>query len=253
MARGRLVSTRAHQGPCRASNLVVPGSRGSWMVSGPPYSWSNHAARNPGGGGSGAAYPMTNVGILSSFPAAFRLIFFTTEFLAGQRIFDIGRCGRDASAEKGMACQDRLLHEPGNFTIGEMAFDSRPEPGDVLRLRVVHFEQTAGAEAERGKISRGLRMGKRQAFHEFPHHVHRLPVLLRDAGVLQERRRLVAVDRCELLSNLLAAAVPMQIPPSAQVHQDVEDEAVPAVELLQQLVVRAASSHADLDQFLFFF
>src|SRR2546428_13562975 len=99
MPRGRLVTTKAHRGRCWASTLVVAGARGSWMVSGPPYSWANQAARNPGGGGSGAAYPMTNIGTFSPFPAAFRLIFFQSAWLAGQRVLAVGRGGRDARAK----------------------------------------------------------------------------------------------------------------------------------------------------------
>src|SRR3989442_13695014 len=112
MARGRLVSTKAHQGPCWASNLVVAGARGSWIVRGPPYSWSNQAARNPGGGGSGAAYPMTNSGTFSSFPAVFRLMFFKSAWLAGQPVLDVGRGGREERAGAGEAGQYRPRDEP---------------------------------------------------------------------------------------------------------------------------------------------
>src|SRR5712692_4284642 len=251
MARGRLVSTRALQGPCWASNLVVPWSRGSWMVSGPPYSWSNQSARNPGGGGSGAAYPMTNIGTFSSFPAAFRLIFFKSALLAGQRVLDVGRGGRDARAEGGVAGQDRPLHEPGDRAIGEVPLHARAQPGDVLCFRVIHLEQAAGAEPERRQVDRGVRVGERQAFHLLLDLIQDGPILGRDAGILEKGGRLVAMDRRELLSDLLATAVPMQVAPSAQVHKDVEDEAVAAPELLQEFVVRTTPPQRDFDQVFF--
>src|SRR3989442_10418841 len=254
MARGRLVSTRALQGPCRASNLVVAGSRGSWMVSGPPYSWSNQAARNPGGGGSSAAYPMTNIGTFSSFPTVFRLIFSRAPCLAGQRVLDVGRGGRDARAEGGVAGQDRPLHEPGDRAIGEVPFDTGAEPGHVLRFRVIHLEQAAGAESERRQVGRGVSVGERQALDLLLDLIHDSPILSRDAGLLEKGGRLVAVDRRELLPDLLAAAVPGQVAPSAEGHEDVEDEAVAAPELLQELIVRAAPPprHFDPGRFLLF-
>src|SRR2546422_2123684 len=251
MSRGRLVSTRALQGPCWASNLVVWGSRGSWMVSGPPYSWSNHAARNPGGGGSGAAYPMTNSGTFNSFPAAFRLIFFKSALLAGQRVLDVRRGGRDARAESGVAGQDRPLHEPGDRAIGEVPFDTGAEPGHVLRFRVLHLEQAAGAESERRQVGRGVSVGERQALDLLLDLIHDSPILSRDAGILEKGGRLVAVNRRELLPDLLAAAVPVQIAPSAEVHEHIEDEAVAAAELLQKLIMGAAPPQGDLDQVLF--
>src|SRR5438445_9095577 len=251
MARGRLVSTRALQGPCRASNLVVPGSRGSWIVSGPPYSWSNQAARNPGGGGSGAAYPMTNSGTFNSFPAAFRLIFFKSALLTGQRVLDVGRGGRDARAEGRVAGQDRLLHEPGDRAIGEVSLHARTQPGHVLRFRVIRLEQAAGAESERRQVGRGVSVGERQALDLLLDLVHDSPILGRDAGLLEKGGCLIAVDRRELLPGLLAAAVPVQVPPSAEVHEDVEDEAVAAPELLQEFVVRTAPPQRDFDQVRF--
>ena len=63
--------------------------------------------------------------------------------------------------------------------------------------------------------------------------------------------RLVAVDRRELLPDLLAAAVPVQVAPSAEVHEHIEDEAVAAAELLQELIMGAAPPQRDLDQVLF--
>src|SRR5437016_447638 len=251
MARGRLVSTRALQGPCRASNLVFWGSRGSWMVSGPPYSWSNQAARNPGGGGSGAAYPMTNVGTFSSFPAVFRLIFFKSAWLTGQRVLDVGRGGGDARAESGVASQDRPLHEPGDRAIGEVALHARTEPGNVLRFSIIHLEQAAGAAPERSQVMRDVRMGKRQAFHLLLDLIQGGPILDRDAGVLEKGGCLVAMDRRELLPDLLAAAVSVQVAPSTQVHEDVEGETVAAPELLQEFIVRTAPPQRDFDQILF--
>src|SRR2546422_11465076 len=248
MARGRLVSTSALQGPCRAATLVVAGSRGSWMVSRPPYSWSNQAARNPGGGGSGAAYPMTNSGTFSSFPAAFRLIFFKSALLTGQRVLDVRRGGRDARAEGGVAGQDRPLHEPGDRAIGEVPFDTGAEPGHVLRFRVIHLEQAAGAESERRQVGRGVSVGERQALDLLLDLIHDSPILSRDAGLLEKGGRLVAVDRRELLPDLLAAAVAGQVAPSAEGHEDVEDEAVGAPELLQEFVGRGAPPQGDFDQ-----
>src|SRR5216117_3563515 len=251
MARGRLVSTRALQGPCRASNLVFWGSRGSWMVSGPPYSWSNHAARNPGGGGSGAAYPMTNIGTLSSFPAAFRLIFFKSAWLTGQRVLDVGRGGCDARAKSRVAGQDSLLHEPGDRAIGEVSLHARTQSGHVLRFRVIHLEQAAGAEPERRQVGRGVSVGERQALDLLLDLIQDSPILGRDAGLLEKGGRLVAVDRRELLPDLLAAAVPVQVSPSAEVHENVEDETVAAPELLQELIVRTAPPQRDFDQVRF--
>src|SRR6266540_5074861 len=198
------------------------------MVSGPPYSWSNQAARNPGGGGSGAAYPMTNSGTFSSFPAAFRLIFFKSALLAGQRVLDVGRGGRDARAESGVAGQDRLLHEPGDRAVGEVSFHAGAELGDVLRFRVIHLEQAAGAEPERRQVGRGVCMGERQALDLLLDLIQDSLILGRDAGLLEKGGRLVPVDRRKLLPDLLAAAVSVQVPPSAEVHEDVEDEAVAA-------------------------
>src|SRR3989449_10849967 len=252
MPRGRLVSIRAHQGPCWASNLVVAGSRGSWMVSGPPYSWSNQAARNPGGGGSGAAYPMTNIGTFSSFPAVFRLIFFKSAWLAGQRVLDVGRDGRDARAESGVAGQDCPLHEPRDRAIGEVPFHARAQPGDILRFRVIHLEQAAGAEPERRQVGRGVRVGEGQAFYLLLDLVHDGPVLGHDSGILEKGRHFVAVDRRELLPDLLAAAVPGQVAPSAEVPEHIGDEAVTAAGLLQELIMGAAAPHGGLGQVLFF-
>src|SRR3989449_7707510 len=237
MAEGRLVSTRALQGPCWASNLVVPGSRGSWMASGPPYSWSNQAARNPGGGGSGAAYPMTNIGTFSSFPVVFRLIFFKSALLAGQRVLDVGRGGRDACAEGGVAGQDRPLHEPGDRAVGEVPFDTGAEPGHVLRFRVIHLEQAAGAESERRQVGRGVSVGERQALDLLLDLIHDSPILSRDAGLLEKGGRLVAVDRRELLPDLLAAAGPAQDAPSAAGPGGVEHGAGAAPGLLAELLV----------------
>src|SRR2546428_6219938 len=251
MARGRLVSTRAHQGPCWASNLVVAGARGSWMVSGPPYSWSNQAARNPGGGGSGAAYPMTNIGTFSSFPAVFRLISFKSAWLAGQRVLDVGRGGRDARAKSRVAGQDRPLHEPRDRAIGEVSLHARAQPGDVLRFRVIHLEQAADAEPERRQVGRGVRVGERQAFDLLLDLIQDGPILGRDAGLLEKGGCLVAMDRRELLPDLLAAAVPGEGAPSAEVHEGVQDEAVAAPELLQELIVRAAPPPRDFDQVRF--
>src|SRR3989442_582095 len=251
MARGRLVSTRAHQGPCWSANLVVPGSHGSWIVSGPPYSWSNQAARNPGGGGSGAAYPMTNSGTFSSFPAAFRLIFFKSALLTGQRVLDVGRGGRDARAKSRVAGQDRPLHEPGDRAIGEVSLHARTQPGHVLRFRVIHLEQAAGVESERRQVGRGVRVGERQAFDLLLDLIQDGPILGRDAGLLEKGGCLVAMDRRELLPDLLAAAVPVQVPPYAEVPEDVADEAVVSPELLQELIVRAAPPQRDFDQVLF--
>src|SRR2546428_5994378 len=251
MARGRLVSTRAHQGPGWASTLVVAGARGSWMVSGPPYSWSNQAARNRGGGGSGAAYPMTNIGTFSSFPAVYSLIFIKSAWLAGQRVLDVGRGCRDARAKSRVAGQDRPLHEPRDRAIGKVPLHARAQPGDVLRFRVIHLEQAADAEPERRQVGRGVRVGERQAFDLLLDLIQDGPILGRDAGLLEKGGCLVAMDRRELLPDLLAAAVPVQVPPSAEVHEDVEDEAVAAPELLQELIVRAAPPQRDFDQVLF--
>src|SRR3989454_3796478 len=252
MPGGGLVSTRAPQGPCWASSLVVAGARGSWMVSGPPYSWSNQAARNPGGGGSGAAYPMTSFGTSSSFPAVFRLIFFKSAWLAGQRVLDVGRGGRDARAKSRVAGQDRPLHEPRDRAIGKVPLHARAQPGDVLRFRVIHLEQAADAEPERRQVGRGVRVGERQAFDLLLDLIQDGPILGRDAGLLEKDGCLVAMDRRELLPDLLAAAVPVQVPPSAEVPEDVEDEAVAAPEPLQELIVRAAPPQRDFDQVRFF-
>ena len=51
----------------------------------------------------------------------------------------------------------------------------------------------------------------------------------------------------EVLLDLLTAPMPVQVPPPPDVHQHIEDERVPAAELLDQLVVRAPLAERDLD------
>src|SRR5213594_4983167 len=94
-------------------------------------------------------------------------------------------------------------------------------------------------------------MGEGQAFYLLLDLVHGGSVLGRDAGGLKMGGRLVAMDRRELLPDLLAAAVPVQVAPSAEVHEHIEDEAVAAAELLQELIMGAAPPQGDLDQVLF--
>jgi hypothetical protein len=60
------------------------------------------------------------------------------------------------------------------------------------------------------------------------------------AGGLDLLRRVVAVGGGELLPDLHAAAVAVHVAEAAQVHEDIEAEALPGGEGAQQFVVLAA-------------
>src|SRR5207245_10232271 len=116
--------------------------------------------------------------------------------------------------------------------IGGVPLHAGSQPGDILRFRVIHLEQAASAKTERSQVGGDVRVGERQALDLLLDLVHHGPILGRDAGFLEKGGRLMAMDRRELLPDLPAAAVPVQVAPSAEVHEDVEDKAVAAAELL---------------------
>ena len=112
-----------------------------------------------------------------------------------------------------------------------MTLDARTKPRNVFRFRIVHLEQAAGAKAEGRQVRGRFRMGTPEALELLSNDRHCFAIARGHAGGGKDLGDVIAVYGGEVLANLLAASMAMEIAPAAQVHQDIEDEAVAAMEL----------------------
>ena len=127
-----------------------------------------------------------------------------------------------------------------------MAFHPGAELGDVFRFGIVHLEEAPDFEPEGDGVERPFGAGLLELFDVDAHGIHRLSVFGIQSRLHERRRHVVAVDRAEVLLDLLTAPVPVHVAPAADVHQDVEGEGVAAAEFLDEFVIGTPRFHTHV-------
>ncbi len=124
--------------------------------------------------------------------------------------------------------------------------------GDVNRLGEIHLEERALAECQGKQVIGSVRIGRGLSHlrRGLSGAVHDVVVALLDAGAANLVGHVVAVQGGEVLADLDAAAVAVQVAIGADIHQDVEAELLPGGESAQKLVVLATVAQAEVDDFV---
>ena len=179
--------------------------------------------------------------------------------LALEQVDGLGEVGdAEVFGEGGVLALYGEVHFPGDAAVGEVSGGAGAELRDVLGFGEVHFEEGADAGGEgqevegvlgslrrgaggdgagggEGGVDGGLVGGEDAGFGE--------------AGGVAGLRGFVAVEGGEVLDDLGAAAVAVHVAEAANIHEDVEAEALAGVEGAEGFVVAAAVAEAEVNDF----
>jgi hypothetical protein len=123
----------------------------------------------------------------------------------------------------------------------------------VFGLGIIHFEKTADFKAEWNGVQRRFLVRCPELIDIRPHGIHGGSIVGIQSSLDQGRRHVIAMDRRKILLDLLASPMPVQIAPSADIHQNVEHKPIAATEFLDQFLIWASLAKSDFDQVLFLF
>ena len=147
-----------------------------------------------------------------------------------------------------MPARDCLIHLPGNTPVREVSRGRRAQFRDVESFGEVHFEEGARACTQRQNVARLILQAELFKMNErFMCLGHGSVILAQEAGLGETFRNFVAVNIGERLQDLDAAAMAMHVAEAADVHEDVEAEAMTGAEGPKEFVVASAMLRAKGD------
>jgi len=168
----------------------------------------------------------------------------------------------DVLGEGGVLTLKFQKHLPGDAAIAEVASGAGAELGDVLRFGKVHFEQGANAGGERVEVGGGLRGLLDGGGGDYAGGAvgggDGIAVVGEDAGFGEDvgtgrkvtgAESFIAMQGGEVLDDLRAAAMAMEIAEATNVHEDVKADGRAGMEGAEGFVVLAAVPQAQLDDF----
>src|ERR1700733_2379336 len=153
--------------------------------------------------------------------------------------------------QRRMLCCDSFVHGIGHIAIGRMAGGRGAQLGNVNGLGEIHLEQRALAKSQRNRILRALRRfiaarcGK--LLNSAGGSLHCGFIVGAYARGCNFRWRIEAVNGREILHDLHAAAMPVQVAEAADVHENVKAKLLAGGKGAQQLVVLAAMPQAKIE------
>src|SRR5581483_8579268 len=127
---------------------------------------------------------------------------------------------------------------------GEVAFHSAAQPRDVFEFREIHFEEEPRSRRKRQQVLRG---GLRKFVDGVTNQLNRFRVQLLCAALPQHFGRFISKSVCVLLTELVAAAMAVQVPVRADVHHEIENIRS-ASEMARKFVAPRAASERETDQ-----